>query len=95
MQLVGETPVHVRVKPASLKVIVPTPPPAAAAPADDDEDVLAEAAAGEQVSEGVGKQEDSGGASGQASDGGVPNALIEASAGVEDKPIVAHTPKNE
>lgn len=84
MQLLGETPVHARVKPASLKVIVPPPPP------------VTTPEEGEEAAEGEGEavnQEGSGTAS-QPSERTVSTPLVEASAQVEDKPIVAHAPNN-
>jgi len=84
LQLLGETPVHARVKPASLKVIVPPPPP------------VTTPEEGEEAAEGEGEASNEGGsgAASQPSEGTVSTPLVEASAQVEDKPIVAHAPNN-
>lgn len=79
-ELLGETPVHARVKPASLKVLIPPPPVA-----DDDKSA-------EEGAEAV--NEEGNGAASQP-DGAAATPLTQASAEVENKPIVAHEPKKE
>lgn len=113
---------HARVKPASLKVIVPPPPPPSAeeaeaaaaeaedegAPAgeesgeDDDDDGTVSLQGGNGKEEGDKgssskhvNEEGNGAASRPDSEGTVAvSPLVEASAQVEDKPIVAHKPNS-
>lgn len=79
-QLLGTTPVRARVKPASLKVIIPPP------------QVTEDAPAGEEEGETV--NEEGNGAASQP-DGGSASTMVQASAQVEDKPIVAHEPNSK
>jgi hypothetical protein len=87
-ELLGETPVHARVKPASLKVIIP-PPPVVQAGAED-ADAAAEGGEGEGSSAVAANQEGSGSAS--KPDDAPAGSAVEASAQVEDQPIVAPEP---
>lgn len=80
-ELLGETPVHARVKPASLKVLIPPPPVA-----DDD---------AESAEEGAEAVNDEGSGAASQPDGAAATPLTEASAQVENKPIVAHEPNKE
>lgn len=81
LQLLGTTPVHARVKPASLKVIIPPPPPA-------------EEATDAPAGEGEAANEEGSGAASQP-DGAPATPLVEASAQVEDKPVVAPEPNKK
>lgn len=89
LQLLGETPVHARVKPGSLKVIVSLPPVVATTESEAPEGQAAELAKGQASAEGA---NDEGNGSASLPDGSQgASALVEASAQVEDKPVVAHT----
>jgi hypothetical protein len=80
-ELLGETPVYARVKPASLKVLIPPPPVA-----DDD---------AESAEEGAEAVNDEGSGAASQPVGAAATPLTEASAQVENKPIVAHEPNKE
>ena len=84
LQLLGETPVHARVKPGSLRVIVPPP---AAVPAEE----VDSAEAGDEPV--IANQEGKGSAS--QPDGAPTEPLVEASAQVENHPIVAPAKQDE
>lgn len=83
-ELLGETPVHARVKPASLKVIIPPPPVAA-----ETDDKSAESAEGQ----GDEKVNEEGNGTASQPDGAPASPIVENSVKVEDKPIVAPEPK--
>lgn len=96
LQLLGETPVTARVQPASLKVIIPPPPvqetPEADSAADDSATADLPLEADDDI---AGVNEEGNGAASQPDGAAGTSPLVEASAAVEDKPIVAHEPTKQ
>jgi hypothetical protein len=84
-ELLGETPVHARVKPASLRVVVPRPPAAAAAGAGSEAAAVNGNSAAPQGAPGAG-------AAPAAADDPAAQ-LVQESARVESLPVVAPEPK--